>query len=378
MRMAAVRFGLVTLAALAAAACGGLLGIEDRSLDPEGQGDASPVEAQQQDASGSDGSGCGDPCTMATGLNHPFEIAVDENNVYWTEFGGDVNTENGAVKSCPVTGCAGVPLAYMVFQASPRGIVVDGQNVYWGIATGQTSNGAIYSCPVAGCNGNPMKLADANTPFRLALDDTYVYWADNSDDTVHRALKAGGGDTLLSDGGSGPVSIGSGQGCAVDDASVYVTDNYFELFRLPLGGGDLALMYGASLMYYGPAPVAVHSSGVYLGVPGNILRFDKGATSAPGTAITSMVVGASALQMDVPNAMLYWSDYGSSVTSDGTIGKVPVDGGPATILQKGLATPESVAVNSTYVFWISNGRLVDSSGSGETVAATGALYRTHK
>jgi hypothetical protein len=345
---------LVGIAALGAVACAGILGIQDRSLDTSDEGGG--------------GGGCGaDPCTMITGLNHPFMIAADETNVYWTEFGTDQNSQNGAVKSCPVSGCGAGPLVYAVVQASPRGIAVDGQNVYWG------TYGAVWSCPLAGCSGQPTKVADANAPFGIALDATYVYWADNNDDTVHRALKTGGGDSVLSDGGAG--GLNSGQECAIDGTYAFVSDGDLNLFRLPIAGGNLVTMYSQTQGWYGAAPLVVDPSGVYFGVPGQILRFDKAAVDAGGTPIVSTVAGPSGLTLDPATSMLYWSDWGSGTGTDGTVGKVPLDGGAPTVLRQSLTTPEAVAVNSTYVFWLSNG--TPAPGGGAT-AGSGGLYRQNK
>jgi hypothetical protein len=311
---------------------------------------------------------------MATALNHPFNMTADESNVYWTEFGDDPTSENGSVKSCPVTGCGAGPLVYAVIQASPRGIAVDAQKVYWGTSTSQTKNGAIWSCPIAGCNGQPTKVVAANAPFGIALDAQYVYWTDNYDDTVHRALKAGGADDVLWDAG-GTTGLNNGQECAVDSTNVYATDQDFNLYRVPIGGGDLVTMYVQSGGWYGAAPVVVDPGGVYLGTPGQILRFDKTAVDAGGTPIVSTVAGPSGLMIDPATSILYWSDWGSGSGTDGTVGKVPLDGGASTVLHQALTTAEGVAVNGTYLFWLSNGTPASSGGA---TAGTGALYRTKK
>jgi hypothetical protein len=339
-----------------------VLGIQDRSLDTA-------------DGGGDDGGGCGsDPCTMLTGLNHPFEITADDSNVYWTEFGDDDYSENGTVKSCPTSGCGAGPVVYAVVQVAPRGIAVDGQNVYWATATSQDKNGAIWSCAIAGCNGQPTKVVDANVPFGIALDATYVYWVDNYDDTVHRAPKASGADQVLWDAGSA-ATLNNGQGCAVDETNAYVTDSDINLFRLPIGGGNPSLMFAQSAGWIGPAPVVVDPSGVYLGMPGQILRFDKTATASSGTPIVSTAASPSGLVIDHATSTLYWSDWGST-GKDGTVGSVPLDGGAPTVLKQSLTTPEAVAVNGTTVFWLSNGS-VNPDGGG-TIQATGTLFRMSK
>ena len=359
---------LVGFAALGAVACAGILGIQDRALDSEDGGGSSS-------GGGDDGSGggCTDPCTMATGLDHPFMMTADEANVYWTEFGDDEYAGNGSVKSCPAAGCGAGPLVYAVLQSAPRGIAVDAQNVYWATATSQDQNGAIWSCAIAGCGGKPTKVVDANVPYGIALDGTYVYWVDNYDDTVNRAPKAGGSMRVLWDAGSGAVN--NGQECVVDGTFAYVTDQDFNLYRVPVGGGDIVQMYTQAGGWFGPAPVAVDPSGVYLGTPGQILRFDKNAADAGGTAVESTVAGPSGLTIDPATSTLYWSDWGSGTGKDGTVGQVPLDGGGPTVLAQAVTTAEAVAVNGTYVFWLSNGTPASSGGA---TTGTGALYRTKK
>src|SRR5580692_9632212 len=116
------RVGVIALAALvglAVVSCANILGIEDRTLDPLAEGGGG----------GDGGPSCADPCPMATGLNHPFSVTADETNVYWVE-SGDPDDNNGAVKSCPVTGCGAGPIVYASLQSAPGFIAVDGQNVY--------------------------------------------------------------------------------------------------------------------------------------------------------------------------------------------------------------------------------------------------------
>jgi hypothetical protein len=367
---------LVGVAAFGAAACARILGIEDRQLDTELEGGSS---SGGDGMGGDDGGSCADPCPMAMNLNHPFMMAADETNVYWTEFGDDENATNGSVKSCPIAGCGSGPLVYAVLQANPRGIAVDANNVYWGTALSQSVNGAIWSCPIAGCpNGKPKMVATANVPFQLSLDALYVYWADNFDDSVNRALK-GGGPTLVLNNGQGNNALTNGQGCVVDATNVYVSDFDYNLFRLPLAGGSLVPMYAQSMGLDGPAALVLDATNVYLGVQGSILQEAKTATSAGSAhAIVENVPDPNSLQIDTSSGNLYWSDWGSGTGTDGTVGKVPTAGGMFTVLHQSLVTPEAIAVNGTYVFWLSNGTIPAGSMTGATTSGTGMLYRSAK
>jgi len=356
-----VKVAVVSLAALAGlgvVACANILGIDDRSLDPlAGGGDG-----------GGDGASCADPCPMATALNEPFSVTVDETNVYWTEF-GDSTDSNGSVKSCPVTGCGAGPTVYAQLQATPRGIAVDGQNVYWG------TDGAIWSCAIGGCSSQPTKVATADTPFGIAVDSTFVYWAEFYQETVNRAPKGGGSVVLLWDAGSGTSGANGAQQLVIDSQFVYVNDQNIDVFRVAIGGGDLVPMYS-----YPNGPVvgvfglAVDTKDVYIGALPGIFQMSKAATSG-ATTLAPNVTDVVDVKVDPAGGAVYWADFGS-VGTDGTVGMVPLDGGAPVLLHQQLVTPEAVAVNSTDVFWLSSGTLM---ANGAAVAPnTGALYRTSK
>jgi hypothetical protein len=362
-RIAIAATALATIG-LAAAACANVLGIEDRSLDPLAGGDGG----------GDGGASCPDPCPMTGGLNHPFAMAADEVNVYWTEFGDDTDT-NGSVKSCPVTGCGSSgPTIYAQLQAAPRGIAVDGQNVYWGTQA-SSATGAIWSCAIGGCSGKPTKVATADTPFGVAVDTTSVYWAEYYLETVNRAPKGGGPAALVWDGGSGTGTPNGAQELALDTGFVYINDQNEEVFRVAIGGGDLVQMYsdpnGPTAGVFG---LAVDSKDVYIGTQGGIYQMSKGATSG-ATVLAPNVTDVVDLKTDPAGGAVYWADFGN-VGTDGTVGVAPLDGAAPVPLHQQLVTPEALAVNSTYVFWVSSGTLMSD---GVTVASnTGTLYRTAK
>ncbi len=414
--------GVLAAAAAAAVACSTVLGIGDRSIDPtldaaaDGSGSSSGGSSGMAsgsssgssgsssgsssgmtsgssggsggatssssgtggdsgagDAGAGDASACGDPCVLASGLNHPFMMTSDDTRVYWTEFGDDQGTANGSVKSCPVAGCGSGPLVYAIALLNPRGVVVDAQNVYWGTATYGNVNGGIWSCPIAGCANGPKQLATAGIPYGLAVDGAYVYWVDGDAYTVLRVAKAGGGSSsLLYDAGSG--AINAPRFCAVDSAYVYLTDTQTGVYRMPLTGGNPAQIAPPNGTY-GYWPLVLDTNSVYYGGAGQILRADKTWTDG-GVPIVSTVPDPDGLALDTATGALYWSDWGSGFANDGTIGKVPVAGGGSTVLAASLATPEAVAVSGNYVFWLSNGTLDVDSGSA--LSSTGTLLRRAK
>lgn len=302
-------------------------------------------------------------------------MASDSSRVYWTEFGDDIGTANGYVKSCPITGCGASTIVYAQGQINPRGIAVDSQNVYWGSASYGAANGAIWSCAIGGCAA-PTRLASASIPYGVTVDATYVYWVDNDDGSVHRIIKPDNGDRVIYDGGDYPSGfpIDEPQQCVSDGTSVFVNDFTGDVYRVPIAGGDPVLM--ASGSQGGGWPLAIDSTYVYFGDSGDLFRMLKTSGFTTGTVIASGIPDPDNIVLDPTTNTIYWSDWGSGSADDGTIGKVTVDGKNQTILASSLVTPEAVAVSGNYVLWLSNGTLDTTTGTA--LAKSGALMRTAK
>lgn len=387
----ATRLGAILGTLACGAACTGVLGIGDRSLDPElaeggivadaAVSDRSVPQGDSSSPSGDSGGGadaandvapCASPCPIAMNLHTPYGIASDGKNVYWTEYGDGDGASNGYVKGCPIAGCNGAPTIYAQAQVNPYGIATDGASLYWSTAGLQGSGGGIWSCPVTGCT-SPTQLASPDTPEGVAIDDTYVYWVGYYDDMVQRVPKKGGADTILWDAGTGGVN--DLIGCAVDDASVYVTDNWTDLLRVPLGGGAAVTINNVTQSpTLGNWNVTVDPTYVYYGSMGGVVRTPKTATT-PGPAIGSSLQAPWGVAIDPATGALYYADNGSGLGTDGTVGKIAKGGNAAVPLQSSLVTPFAVAVGGPFVFWTSAGQL-DSQGN--LVPGTGAIYRAPK
>ncbi len=318
---------------------------------------------------------CPDPCVLATKLNHPFQMTSDATRVYWTEFGDDIGTANGFVKSCPLTGCGTGAMVYSQAQINPRGIAVDAQNVYWGSASYGAVNGAIWSCALTGCT-SPTKLASAGIPYGVWVDTTYVYWVDNDDGSVHRILKPNNGDKVLYDGGDYATGfpVSEPQQCVSDGTFVYLNDYFGDVYRVPVAGGDPFLM--ASGAQAGGWPLAIDATYVYFGDSGFLYRMLKTSAFGKGTVIATGISDPDTIVIDPATNTVYWADWGSGNADDGTVGKVGVNGMNQTVLASSLQTPEAVTVSGSYVFWLSNGTL--DTVNGGALAKSGSLMRTAK
>ncbi|HEX8793062.1 MAG TPA: hypothetical protein VF765_19090 [Polyangiaceae bacterium] len=388
-----LRAWLVVASALVpgAAACGGILAVDGRQPLDAGTGDDGSSSDDGGPASQGDGAGgsssdsasrsdagamppvsCGGaPCVLATGLDFPFEVASDDKNVYWTEYGEEQSGVNGAVKGCPISGCGSGPTIYASALTFPRGITVDGTHIYFGTASFEDIPGAIWSCPVTGCNGSPTKLSDAEVPYGIAVDSTRVYWADYYDDTVHSVPKAGGSaSALLFDGGGLATE---GELITADSAFLYFTDGSGDVYKLPIGGGDAIQM--ASWNYGGGWPVVVDSTTVYYGQLGGVSAMSKDATKG-GAFIVSNLRDPLGLVLDPTTRLLYWADYGTGTGIDGTIGRVATDGSGRTLIASSQINVEDITVAGNYVFWISSGIVTDLHGTPQP--GSGELLRMPK
>lgn len=151
---------------------------------------------------------------LATAQNSPFALALDDTNVYFTDFGGGrvgAAAGDGAVMSVPKAG--GTATALSTSRPGPYDIAVNAHGVFW-IEVGATdADGAVMKTSPAG--GDPVTLASSqNLLGGLAVDEDNVYFT------------AGGSVWKVPDSGaSAPVALATAQlnprAVAVDTTSVY-------------------------------------------------------------------------------------------------------------------------------------------------------------
>jgi len=391
-RTAAFSAGVFTLAA--GAACSSILGIQDRSLDTAGGADGQAAETgvdggggdvAQGDSSTPTDSGtaeaapCNAPCPVITGLDLPESITADSNNIYWTEFGDTSGAMNGSVKGCPLAGCGSGPKVYATAQPNAGVILTDGQNLYWSNYAGSGSTGGgIYTCPVSGCTGSPRLVVAASQPWGIAIDATFIYWVSQSDQSLHRAPKGGGSDTQLWDGGD--ISNLSGRSAAyltVDDASAYIVDDWSDLYKVPLGGGNSLPLYASgSSATQGDWHLLLDPSGILFGDgTKQLLQHASTTTPASDTPFVTSLPAPYGVFRDPATGDIYWADNGSGMAADGTIGRIQADGGGKTVLVASLPDPTTLTVGGGTVYWIDQGQY---DTMGNYIPNTGAIYRTPK
>ncbi len=237
----------------------------------------------------------GEPEVVASGQNGPGDIALDATSVYWANVG------DGTIVKAPFGG--GEPAVIASGGAQPWSLAVSGATLVW------TDNGSgeVRAISLAGGGAPPITIATTPGAWGVAADESRVYWSTLFQGAVYRAPIGGGDSTALasdlispgdlaiagsalyfgtaSDAGVFAVPIEGGAvtslapeggfGVAADAEHVYFGEYDGRLVRVPVGGGEIAVLG------MGPTTVtdiALTSTSVYwaaAGGEGVIMRVAK-------------------------------------------------------------------------------------------------------
>ena len=271
--------------------------------------------------------------------NRAFDVALGGGYVFLTNLVGEFCSPPGRVQSVNLTTRIQSILDTSC-DISPANVVADDTYVYYAEWTSDT----IQRIPVGG--GTPSTVASATGLIyhrALALDDTHVYFGDNLG--IKRVPKAGGAVETL-------ATTEWSEKLAVDDSFLYWTEDdplgEEAIRRIPQAGGSVqTILSGANVD--APGAIVVDDTYVYWTERSNsrVARVAKGG-GTPSTLVAaqgSYVGGAIA----VDDTHVYWTDTTGS--SDGRVRRVPKAGGAIDDLALGLLGPGAVNLSASHVYW---------------------------
>jgi hypothetical protein len=260
--------------------------------------------------------------TLATGGSTIQTLALDTNNVYWTD------SSAGTVNAVPKTG--GTVLVLAQNQSKPMGLAVDDSYAYWSNNLG----GAIMRAPKDG-SGSPSVVIALTSPDSIAVVGANLYWVQSGD--IASTPKTGGGTvsslnlwSTAPPSGTQAVSL-TGNGTYLA-AIVYVAalSKYFDIIDPTIP----AVVAQMNLTNAGILTGSINSSGIY---------YENGVNCAS----------------------VAWAPLPST---SGPSGQSPTN--PRTIC--GGGDPNLVVGNSCGVFW--NGPSNTGDGVNMGSKASGAIY----
>jgi hypothetical protein len=294
------------------------------------------------------------------------EMAVDATHVYWS------SVSNGQVLKAAKDG-SGVVVLVTDPDLTPVAVTIDDTSVYWADNSG---GGSVQACPKTGCDGGARLVTEANlvNPVSVAVDGTHVFWAEYANDTIGRANKLDGGAF-----GYLVTNLVYAAGVAVDDASVYFGSSD-TIGKLPLNApttstsdgdaGPFTVLYsGTSLDLSGLVVDSTNAYWTEANDPGAVEFAPKvGVGSGVPTALGSNETYPWNIVVDATN--VYWTAEGpDSSTSkqystfvNGYVATCPKAGCPQggpTILANNLHNPRGIAVDDAAVYFTIFGNVTD-------------------
>jgi hypothetical protein len=353
------RLAIAAAAAALLAACSSLLGIDDRSLDPQ-LADASASESgagsSSGTSSGSTSSSGGAPDGSAVD-GAASDAGVDAFDAFCAADTSADPMNCGACGhgclggGCYAHQCLPVPIATVTYA---RGLATDGVNLYiddmGSVAVDDAAVGSIDTCSVGGCDGSVNPIAPSQPrPFALAIDDTSVYW-------LNAGLPAlGTGSTLATCEKSGcvPHTYGPNE---LDAIGLTAADPLNLYWSVQSDGGAIRTCAKsvctpstfATDPAGQPAAIAVDATNVYWAV-GQKIHYCP--IAQPGCSPLELVFSANAESIVADSTGVYWTDQAHSAIGTCPPGGCGDAGGLERFIGSSEVNPTFLAVDDTFVYW---------------------------
>ena len=236
-------------------------------------------------------------------------------------------------------------------------VAVDSTYIYWA-----DSSGYIGRARLDGSSPNARFIGSVGEVFGIAVNATHIYWAGTGGTNIGRANIDGSSpnSTFL-------TTPTEAKGVALDSTYVYWADATFAggIGRARLDGSS---PNGAFINLAGEAPVgiAVNSGYVFWSRSSFIGRANIDGSSPNGRFIATERTPLIALALDAK--YIYWADGATGA------GRVQLDGSKETpIFVNARALAYAVAVNATYIYWANLTGAVGRARLNSAFAARAAL-----
>jgi hypothetical protein len=117
-------------------------------------------------------------------LVDPRGVATSGDLIYWTEWGPSDGGKSGSVSSRPISDPEATITLIAGSQRDPCGVAVDELFVYWA----NQADGTLMRAPIAG--GIPVTIvSEQPQPEFVAIDAVNIYWTNSGDGTIWRVAK---------------------------------------------------------------------------------------------------------------------------------------------------------------------------------------------
>jgi hypothetical protein len=299
----------------------------------------------------------GVPAKIADSPGQPLRVLSDGSAVFWLA--------DDMLRSVPLAGGAVTTVVPEFFHV--RDIAVGPDQVYWADASFQGGfPDGIYSTAKTG--GPIAKLVDADSPFRLAVDDNdNVVYADSGDSGyeltgIYSVSPAGA--VIDAFAGLGGASL-----LSVDAQSVYAVQG-FNIKAVGRDGGSASLI--AETNFFVEALDSDGNNVYWLEDPLGLVLSAPVDRSTPPMTIGSN--NQKAFDMQISGNYAYWLGGGS------VLSRAPIDGsGPVETLADDLAFAENLIVDENYVYVIeadagSLTRMTLTGNDRTTIGSTGPNF----
>jgi len=237
-----------------------------------------------------------------------------------------VNHTDGTVMSVARQG--GQPNVLATGQDKPWRVSVDDLYVYW---VGESMKGSVMRVPKHG--GEPAVVASASAPATVEARGGDVYWL-TGDGSLFRCAARGGSIATLAQTQTNPSRM------ALDRDAVYWTNGNGTVMKIAQAGGPTVVLASGQ---GDPRDIAVDDRNVYWSTRGGVIR---SVSKAGGTPCTVAESPGDARGICVNDRWLYFT-----VTGSGLVMRALKHGGAAEEMGSGFKYPLNMATSAKSIFF---------------------------